>query len=195
MNAQGASNYFLRIVAIKASNRAKPHQVLHAKAEDDHDDPEVDEPDNEALFRPTAVREDPASNLDGSPSVRYDIIFSPTYRVPTLYIASHSPLPGRSLTLSDIYDILVPQHHRTGMQAVGVMGGLTMTEHPVTGMTCWFVHPCRTGEALWSLIAGSQVEEVEYLMMWFGLIGASVGLEVPVAVAQNIVSKRLLSVR
>lgn len=66
-----------------------------------------------------------------------------------------------------------------------------MAEHPVTGMPAYFVHPCRTQNVMGPLLEGGgdcefgARDSVEYLMLWLGVIGASVGLSVPMRVAKG----------
>ena len=71
------------------------------------------------------------------------------------------------------------------------MGALSMTDHPISGLPVYFVHPCRTAEAMKDVLSGKLAEgravkpEV-YLIMWMGLVGGAVGLNVPVALAEQI---------
>lgn len=53
--------------------------------------------------------------------------------------------------------------------------------HPVTGIPCFWVHPCNTAEAMRSITNGieKQVTSLEYLMVWIGLVAAAVGLSLP----------------
>lgn len=51
--------------------------------------------------------------------------------------------------------------------------------HPMTDVPCFFVHPCRTADALREIMGPRKVSELEYLLTWIGLIGASVGLNLP----------------
>lgn len=61
--------------------------------------------------------------------------------------------------------------------------------HPLTGIPVYFVHPCATSEALKS-VAGDKEQTTEtYLLLWIGLVGNCVGLNVPlelVAQAGNL---------
>lgn len=70
------------------------------------------------------------------------------------------------------------------------MGALSMSEHPVTGIPAYFVHPCRTQEAMSPLLEYASRDAkpcsgMQYLLLWFGVIGASVGLSVPIGVAKQ----------
>jgi ubiquitin-like-conjugating enzyme ATG10 len=75
------------------------------------------------------------------------------------------------------------------------MGALSMAEHPISGTPAYFVHPCRTQEVMPPLLLLLQNADpnkpdadprkaICYLMLWFGVIGASVGLSVPISVAR-----------
>ena len=46
-------------------------------------------------------------------------------------------------------------------------------------MPCFFVHPCNTPDAMRELLGTEVVSGLEYLQIWAGLIGASVGLHLP----------------
>jgi ubiquitin-like-conjugating enzyme ATG10 len=155
---------------------------------------EIEDDDPEALIVQTTT----AKRQDLDRVVRYDVVYSPTYQAPVLYLtfaeASTSkiiPLPSAD----DVYDMLVPQGFKTPMRDIGVMGALSMAEHPINGVPAYFVHPCRTQEALAPLLGdtshNAETEPaVEYLLLWFGVIGASVGLSVPVNTAKLLAERR-----
>jgi ubiquitin-like-conjugating enzyme ATG10 len=155
---------------------------------------EIEDEDPEALFVPTTAAK--RQGLDRM--VRYDVVYSPSYQVPVIYLTFAEATTGKSTPLpsaDEIYDMLVPQDFKTPMRDVGVMGALSMAEHPITGMPAYFVHPCRTQEALAPLLENTSHETgsepaVQYLLLWFGVIGASVGLSVPVNLARLLVDRR-----
>ena len=122
----------------------------------------------------------------GAASVRvcYDIVHSPTYQVPVLYLS----FPGRSLPQPDVvYDLVVPNAQKHQVRDIGVMvGALSMTEHPLTGMPAYFVHPCRTQEAMLAVTGGQTVSSERYLLLWLGVVGPSVSLAVPLALAKRL---------
>lgn len=68
---------------------------------------------------------------------------------------------------------------------MGVMGAMSLTEHPVTGLPAYFVHPCRTQEAMLAVTDGREVSPEKYLVLWLGVIGSSVSLSLPVEVASR----------
>ncbi|KAK5752999.1 hypothetical protein LTS12_016875 [Elasticomyces elasticus] len=153
----------------------------------------ADEDNDEA-----ALLRSPLHNFGKQTTLLYDMVYSPSYRVPVLYI---SLLPG---TGTDIHDLLIPTSHKAQLQhAGGPLGALSLTDHPVTGLPAYFIHPCRTGEGMAAVTAApsndverkAAVEGVDhvgrgrpvgYLMRWLGLVGPSVGLSVPVRVAEAL---------
>lgn len=151
-------------------------------SEDASDETVLVEEDDEAL--------QPITKRTKQTQVIYDIIHSPFYQVPVLYIM-FKDLPGPSRGLpppEQVYEMLVPTSQQEQMEAVGPMGALSMTDHPVASTPVYFVHPCRTAEAMQMVLAGQKAEPEEYLLKWIGVIGQSVGLEVPLGLARSIES-------
>lgn len=54
----------------------------------------------------------------------------------------------------------------------------------MTDIPCFWVHPCNTAEAMSGIVKGieREVSSVEYLMIWMGVVGAAVGLNLPKAI-------------
>jgi ubiquitin-like-conjugating enzyme ATG10 len=129
--------------------------------------------------------------------VQCDIVYSPAYQVPVLYLTFVERSTNNSVALpspDEVYEILVPNDFKSPIRSVGVMGALSMAEHPVTGVPAYFVHPCRTQEAMSPLLDrvrtdASPCNRTDYLLLWFGVIGASVGLSVPVSVAKRFADR------
>jgi ubiquitin-like-conjugating enzyme ATG10 len=123
--------------------------------------------------------------------VVYDIIHSPSYQVPVLYVTfkpcapSVRPLSGPT-NLDNVYELLAPASLQPQIQSIGVMGALSMADHPVTGTAAYFVHPCRTAEAMEAVTGNEYVTPQKYLLIWIGLVGQSVGLEVPIELAEVV---------
>ena len=145
----------------------------------------------------TEITEDDEEALIGSedaakqPRIIYDILHSPSYQVPILYLTfkdlqRHAGRKGSLPSLDELYDLLIPPAQRPQMQHVGVMGALSMTDHPISNAPAYFVHPCRTAEAMDAVTGGHDVKPEEYLLMWLGMVGPSVGLTVPVEVVQKL---------
>jgi len=146
----------------------------------------AEDDDSEALVAPVAKH-------DCTRVVQCDIAYSPTYQVPVLYLTFAEHSTNQSIVLpspDEVYKTLVPDDFKSPMRSVGVMGALSMAEHPITGVPAYFVHPCRTQEALSPLLGNSSPDGdpssgTSYLLLWFGVIGASVGLSVPISVAKQ----------
>ncbi|KAF7193030.1 Ubiquitin-like-conjugating enzyme ATG10 [Pseudocercospora fuligena] len=116
----------------------------------------------------------------------YDIVHSPSYQVPVLYLTAKYGSSSSPLSIAEMHRLLVPDAFRQQVEAVGIMGALSMTDHPVTNLPAYFVHPCRTQEAMQAVLSGREAGPVEYLALWLGLAGGSVGLSVPVPLMQAL---------
>jgi ubiquitin-like-conjugating enzyme ATG10 len=92
------------------------------------------------------------------------------------------------MNLDKVYGLLAPVSLRPQMQSIGVMGALGMTDHPVTGTAAYFVHPCRTAEALEAVTGHECVSPQRYLLLWIGLVGQSVGLDIPTELAEATIA-------
>ena len=171
------------------SSRAKEEATCDSQASED----EVaipDEDDSEALVA-RVTDHDYYTRL-----VQCDIAYSPAYQVPVLYLTFSEVSTNKSIALpspDEVYEILVPEDFKSPMRSVGVMGALSMAEHPITGIPAYFVHPCRTQEAMSPLLENASPKArpcsgTQYLLLWFGVIGASVGLTVPIGVAKLFAS-------
>lgn len=112
--------------------------------------------------------------------VEYHILLSPGYQVPVLYFRTIAHASGVSLAVSlpDIYNLLVDTDSRTQVENIGVMGGISQSDHPIFGHPFYFVHPCNTADAMreWE---GDEMTSERYLMIWLGLVGPVVGLFLP----------------
>ncbi|KAF2720246.1 hypothetical protein K431DRAFT_285917 [Polychaeton citri CBS 116435] len=143
----------------------------------DDKDGEIYEIDDETVQPRTPVPR-PATEI------ACDVIYSAAYQVPVLYLTPTTKPTSRGPSLiNELYLSIVPSHRRGQLENVGTLGALSMTDHPVTGLPMCFVHPCRTQEAMLAAIGGRDVSAIEYLMLWFGLVGSSVALDVPIELA------------
>lgn len=157
----------------------------------DGDEGIVEEDDPEALLPPPR----PKPSHEKGRFVIYDIVHSISYQVPVLYLTfsdaktmNSVPLPS----IDDIYQMLVPDSFKTPIRDVGIMGALSLAEHPISGTPAFFVHPCRTQDVMTTLAGKRERPEraQDYLMFWLGAIGASVGLSMPLGVAQTLAEGR-----
>ncbi|KAI9373327.1 hypothetical protein BJX61DRAFT_552311 [Aspergillus egyptiacus] len=109
--------------------------------------------------------------------VDYDVLLSPTYQVPVLYFVVR--LAGKPLGIDEVYRVLVPDQYRRNIQSVGIMGGISFGYHPVSGTPALFVHPCNTAGAMRDIADGHGISPEAYLIIWLGLVGNCVRLQLP----------------
>ncbi|KAI5779519.1 hypothetical protein EDC01DRAFT_755140 [Geopyxis carbonaria] len=131
----------------------------------DQEDEEDEEDDPESL----------GGRARGGVEVVYNILYSSTYRLPVLYFVAPE---------GDVRDVLALG------DGDGVVG---QGEHGLSGEMWWFVHPCRTGEAMEG-VRGAVVGEAggedmgegdreggevggRYLGLWLGFVGGVAGLQ------------------
>ncbi|EOA80715.1 uncharacterized protein SETTUDRAFT_60514, partial [Exserohilum turcica Et28A] len=115
--------------------------------------------------------------------IQYDVIRSPIYQVPVLYFGIHDPEHRYPPTMTTLYEHLVSPHFRPQAQNAGVIGGITIANHPVTDRPQFFIHPCQTAQVMEASVP-SQTTAEQYLIAWIGAVGKSVGLNLPLALAK-----------
>ncbi|KEF52017.1 uncharacterized protein A1O9_12007, partial [Exophiala aquamarina CBS 119918] len=111
--------------------------------------------------------------------IDFSVTLSPTYCVPMLWFSGRRQSDGRPFSLDQVYEYLVPSATHTTLRGISVMGGISMTHHPVSDLPAFFIHPCNTPEALSVLADGAALIPEDYLILWLGLIGSAVGLHIP----------------
>ncbi|KAJ5818310.1 hypothetical protein N7474_003901 [Penicillium riverlandense] len=167
-----------------------PHKTVHSaesEAIDDEEEEEQDpvctsQPPRVMLHRPDQASQEALVRAAPNPSLQvdYDILLSSTYRVPVLFFRlkwnhhHHGPVG-----LDAVYQYVVPEQYRQGLQSVGVMGGISLGYHPESGAPAFFVHPCNTADAMAHLADARNVTPGAYLFIWLGLVGHCVNLHVP----------------
>jgi ubiquitin-like-conjugating enzyme ATG10 len=109
-----------------------------------------------------------------------DVVYSASYQVPVLYFQLCNTMWHSPPSLDTLHSVLVPELHKPPVQHVGILGAISKSDHPVTGVPSFFVHPCQTLAAMTSLQISRSGEPDNYLLGWIGIIGAAVGLSVPV---------------
>lgn len=101
---------------LRVTRRLAAALVVNADAQE-HVDSHFDTPedhDEEAIVK--------HSENNSFVTVHYDILLSPSYRVPVVYMTASPPLP-----ISNFFDLVVPHHFRDAMRETGVMGAISMT--------------------------------------------------------------------
>lgn len=174
VKSQVQAGHFLRITSLIADGNRETRDTVIEDVEQTTADcippGSAEDEDEEALPRP------PAQQISQfSTRVTYDIIHSPSYQVPVLHLSSE-PLRSPEWLLERLYEPTAG--------VVGLRGTVSLTDHPETGRPVFFVHPCRTQEAMMDVLgARENVDAVEWLFIWFGIIGSAVGLSVPTELA------------
>ncbi|RKF62793.1 hypothetical protein OnM2_030014 [Erysiphe neolycopersici] len=121
------------------------------------------------------------SPLPCQPYVIYEIHLHPTYRIPTLWFTLHDLHPeDNAQDIETVYRYLVPNEYHSKLRSSGITGSLSAAPHPVTDIPAFFVHPCQTKEAIENFDCPIE----DYLMVWIGIVGGSVGLWLPPEMAQ-----------
>lgn len=120
------------------------------------------------------------------PVVVFDIIYSPSYQVPVLYFTLKDLPPDTELSIEVVETLLVPEAIRSQVRSVGVLGGISRADHPVSALVSFFIHPCRTIDTMQCLQPHILEDPEKYLFAWFGIIGAAVGLNIPLSMAAGL---------
>ncbi|ROW01646.1 hypothetical protein VSDG_02276 [Cytospora chrysosperma] len=114
--------------------------------------------------------------------VTYEIHLHPTYQAPCLWFSLHGlPVDEPAFNIDTVFRRLVPDQYKDSLRKVGGIGGISADHHPVTGIPSFFVHPCLLGDAMSNFDSSKE----NYLMVWLGLVGGSVGLWVPKEMAME----------
>lgn len=92
--------------------------------------------------------------------MRYNVLFSPTYRLPVLYWVA-----DEALSVEELKAVFSPKE-----------GVISQGEHLLNGEAWWFVHPCNTGEAMDAVVELVVGNEERYISVWLGLVKNAAGL-------------------
>ncbi|KAF2993303.1 hypothetical protein E8E13_000181 [Curvularia kusanoi] len=144
---------------------------LDASANDE--EAELDEEDDDEVADRAAV---PCPAV-----IQYDVVLSPSYRVPVLYFTVVDSQHRYPPTLETLYSCIIPPTFKTQAEHVGVIGGITLTDHPATNKPVFFIHPCQTADVMEASAGGQNINAYDYLLMWIGALGKHVGLTVPLS--------------
>lgn len=119
------------------------------------------------------------------PLIHYDILLSPVYRVPVLYFHIQDSQHRYPPTMKVLYEHLIAPQFKAQTQSGGVIGGISIQDHPVTSRPVFYIHPCQTAEVMQASAGDRKVTAAEYLTMWIGALGGCVGLNVPLSLVQG----------
>ncbi|EDU41744.1 autophagy protein Atg10 [Pyrenophora tritici-repentis] len=121
-----AATTLVRITKALSTTPDVPASTNMEMAKQDNDDDDDDDDEMEEIFQddPEALS---STSAPCSPTVDYDVLLSPTYRVPVLYISIHDALHRYPPTLDTLYRHVVPEGLWSQTQEVGIIGGITIT--------------------------------------------------------------------
>lgn len=158
-----------------AEHDAGRHVEMKEVMDADIEQGEVEEDDNEALATP---RKSPVL-------IHYDILLSPVYQVPALYFSISDLQHRYPPTMATLYEHLIPSQFKARAEKAGVMGGVTVNDHPANNRPVFFIHPCQTAEVVEASVGNRAVTAEEYLLIWIGALGGCVGLNVPLSLMRQ----------
>ncbi|KAJ4301146.1 hypothetical protein N0V90_003236 [Kalmusia sp. IMI 367209] len=142
----------------------RPTSAKEDQASHDEED-EVEEDDDDEALVPSKV------NI---PLIHYDVLLSPTYAVPTLYFHISDPQHRFPPTINTLYTHIISPAYTDQAIHSGVLGGITITDHPIENRPVFFIHPCRTAEVMEASMSPRKVDPFEYLVMWIGATEAKI---------------------
>lgn len=175
---QSLDTTYLRITEVLLTHSRIPANSLS----DEPEQGDVEEDDEEALHVP---RESPAM-------IHYDVILSPVYRLPVLYFHISDSQHRYPPTMDVLYKYLIPPEFKAQAENAGIIGGITINDHPVTNRPVFFIHPCQTAQVMEASVGNRDISPEDYLMIWIGALGKCVGLNVPLSlVKQNRASDQI----
>jgi hypothetical protein len=96
--------------------------------------------------------------------VVYDVVYSKVYHVPALYFYAIDEKSNRVLSLPEISSTFTST---SGLSIDVCSSG----EHPITGQSCFFLHPCST-----SLMLESFPSSDNRVMTWLSVVANIVGI-------------------
>jgi len=147
----------------------------HQVKQDDIEPDELEDDDEETL----------RVNRETQALIVYDILLSPVYRVPVLYISIADTQHRYPPTMATLYKHLIPSHYKAQAESGGVIGGISIQDHPASNRPVFFIHPCQTAEVMQASVGERIVSAEVYLVMWIGALGKCVGLNLPLALMQR----------
>ncbi|KAF2876490.1 hypothetical protein BDV95DRAFT_560838 [Massariosphaeria phaeospora] len=151
------------------------HDTTGGRLDVEVDEDELREDDQEALIPPPFLKA----------TIEFDIMLSPIYQVPVLYFSIRDPRCRHPPTMATLYHNIIHPQLKAQAENVGVIGGISITDHPATNSPVFFIHPCQTAAVLEASVGAKDITPIEYLMLFIGAIGSYVGLIVPLRIVQD----------
>lgn len=151
--------------------------------EDDEDDDEIEtfyEDDDDNAVQKTPASED--GGADGHKIIaEYSIVWSSSYQVPVLYFSLWEECGTKRSSLTEgISEVVHSFEKRAGFEdnpeVIKMNALLSQGEHPLLGVPAWYLHPCKTGNVMETIVPRD--EWFNYLKAWLALYGSFAGLKI-----------------
>ncbi|KAF2112477.1 hypothetical protein BDV96DRAFT_163607 [Lophiotrema nucula] len=137
---------------------------------------QIEEDDEEAFSHPNVQQA----------HIEWDVIYSSSYQVPVIYFRikdSSYRFPPNMETLRCI----IPEQYKSQIESHGLMGGITITDHPFTNTPVFFLHPCQTADVLASSVGTkTEITPTEYLLLFMTGMGRYMQLDLPLSLAETL---------
>lgn len=104
------------------------------------EEPWVEEHEDEATAKLPPIQDEHVSQV-----WEFCIVYNEVYRVPCLMVDPRRE--GELIGVNEAFQHLT-RLPRAQFASLGISGNVTMEEHPITGVPCYALHPCRTADAL-----------------------------------------------
>lgn len=108
----------------------------------------------------------------------FHVLYSSSFRTPVLYFRAFT-LEGKSLSLDEVWSFIRAKLRLSSED--GLLSTVTQQEHPLLGEAFFMLHPCKTEDFMRPVLQAAQQTNrpVNYVLTWLSVVGALVGLDVP----------------
>lgn len=132
-----------------------------------------------------AVQKTPVSEDGGAAShkiiAEYSVVWSSSYQVPVLYFSLWEEHGTKRSSLTEgISEVVHSFEKHVGFEdnpeVIKMNALLSQGEHPLLGVPAWYLHPCKTGNVMETIVPRD--EWFNYLKAWLALYGSFAGLKI-----------------
>lgn len=150
--------------------------------DEDEDEDEIEtfyDDEDDSAVQQTSLSEDTSSTH--KIFAEYSIVWSETYQVPVLYFSLWEECgTKKSSFTTGVSEVIHGFEKRAGFEnndgAVKMNALLSQGEHPLLGVSSWYLHPCKTATFMDALIP--KEKRFNYLKAWLALYGSFAGLKI-----------------
>lgn len=132
-----------------------------------------------------AVQKTPVSEDERAAShkiiAEYSVVWSSSYQVPVLYFSLWEEHGTKRSSLTEgISEVVHSFEKHVGFEdnpeVIKMNALLSQGEHPLLGVPAWYLHPCKTGNVMETIVP--KEEWFNYLKAWLALYGSFAGLKI-----------------